>query len=82
MTAGQLIQTLRARGYDVRVEDRRVVVRGKLPRDQSRAIETLRANRDDLLLLLETEAEPAVQTVFAVFPDAQLRAVHPKGTKP
>jgi len=74
VTASQLLQRLRQRGYSVFVDDRQLVVRGRVPPDEQAALRHLAANRDDLVLLLETERHPAVAAAIDVL-GAELREV-------
>lgn len=76
MTPSQLLRTLRERGFDVRVDDRQLVVSGPVPRHEARALEQLRASRDDLLVLVETEAHPMVAAAIDLL-GAELREVRP-----
>jgi hypothetical protein len=76
LTASQLLQRLRQRGYSVFVDDCQLVVRGRVPPDEQAALRHLAANRDDLVLLLETEQHPTVAAALDVL-GAELREVLP-----
>lgn len=76
MTPATLLHALRSRGYSVGLDGGSLVVRRDArPKDETRAVEALRAAKTDLVTLLETEAHPLVQNVLAVFGDAKLVGV-------
>jgi hypothetical protein len=76
MTGPELLAKLRARGYVIEAgPGGKLLFDGPPPRDEARAVNTLRARKADLLEALSVERDPAVVQTLEIFPGARLRAV-------
>jgi hypothetical protein len=78
MTSAELLSTLRARGYRVRLQGAELDVSGPAPRDPEAAARLLREHHADLVGLLQVEDairhHPAVQEALGIFPASRLVA--------
>ncbi|HEY3235400.1 MAG TPA: hypothetical protein VGJ84_11855 [Polyangiaceae bacterium] len=75
MTAAKALLQLRARGFNVRVEEQRLLVTGPPARDTEAVEAWLGEHWRELRDLVVYETHPTVRTALEVFPDARLASI-------